>query len=97
MNFGLFQSSNGNAVYCVGSTEYDKEEPDWACNEDFIPTEKYFIPKESISNLDWMKFDSTMCDIIKTALNNYTDSIPSSVSTICCGFDDGDLTVIWSR
>ncbi len=97
LNFGLFESTDGKAVYCTGSTEYDDEDPDWACNEDFSPNEKYFQPNETISNLDDEEFESTICDLIEQVLENNANSIPKSVNHICCGFDDGDLTLLWTR
>ncbi len=96
INFGFFESEEGNMIYCVGSTEYDEEDPDWACNEDFVPTEKYFTPAEELMELDWEDFDSRMGKILEKALNDAT-FIPSSIEAICCGFDDGDLTVLWTR
>jgi len=45
-NFGLFEGENGYMAYLIGSTEYDEEDPDRACNEDFVPKRKYFSAPE---------------------------------------------------
>jgi hypothetical protein len=44
--FGLFETHDGYTIYLVGSKEYDSEDDDWACNNDFSPSEKY-LPLET--------------------------------------------------
>lgn len=97
LNFGFFESENGNMVYCTGSKTYSELDSDWAGDIDFVPTRKYFIPEETLRKLDWVTFSSTMNESIRTILLTNISKIPSSISHITCGFDDGDLKVAWSR
>ncbi len=84
-------------VYCVGSTEYDEEDSDWACNEDFAPSNKYFTPDKALGKLDWMEFNSIMNTNIKEVINANLSYVPESIKYVCGGFDDGDLTLLWSK
>ena len=41
-NIGIFESDGGFQLYLVGAKAYDPLDSDWACDEDFVPREKYF-------------------------------------------------------
>ena len=49
LNFGLYEPYG---IELTGSTEYDPENDDWACNEDFIPEQRYCPNFEISDNLD---------------------------------------------
>lgn len=95
--FGYFETKHGYMVYCTGSAEYDDEDPDWACNEDFIPANKYFNPDKALIKLDWMAFEDKMNDSIIEILAAKSSYIPKSIKHICSGFDEEDLTLLWSK
>jgi len=43
---GLFEAAaprKGYALYLTGSRTFDEEDPDWSCNQDFVPGAKYLI------------------------------------------------------
>lgn len=98
LNFGFFENSeNYYSIYLIGSKEYDANDQDWACNEDFVPVDKYFhVKHKSISSLDCEQF----LDLVKTTLpkvlesDNLKESFFSKVQHITTGFDDGDLVEI---
>lgn len=48
-NFGIFESEGGYILYLVGSREYDPDDDDWACHEDYVPVEKYFEPPQKLA------------------------------------------------
>lgn len=47
-NIGLFEGEDGYTAYLIGSKEYDPDDSDWACSEDFIPEKKYFKLARSV-------------------------------------------------
>jgi hypothetical protein len=72
LNFGLFQNSEGHySVYLVGSKEYDPDDQNWACNEDFVPADKYFHAKhKSVSSLKWQEFLKLVKNTLKKVLES---------------------------
>jgi len=99
LNFGFFFSTTPDQymVYCTGSKQYDKDNDDWACDEDFTPSKKYFDPGKSFSSIDWRTYLTKMGELIKNVIYKNESLVPSSIKVITCGFDDGDLFVVWSR
>lgn len=95
-NFGIFEGENGYVVYLSGSSNYDPENDDWACNDDYIPNKKYlFLPPE-LSNKKWDEVEEQ----ISRWLKEYLISPPAKTSflnkakAITVGFDGGDLSQI---
>lgn len=93
-NIGLFRTQEGFSAYLCGSTEYDEESGDWACEEAWTPSERYFpIPEERYGTFDWQALQSTVVTAVREALR--TDSITrcflGSARAVTVGFDDGDL------
>lgn len=57
VNIGLVETENGYTLYMVGSNEYDAEDSDWACNEDFVPENKYLVVEgDSFNKMPWDHF-----------------------------------------
>ena len=49
--FGLLETTVGYEIYLIGSKQYDKNDDDWACFNDFEPKEKYLeIPEVNSMN-----------------------------------------------
>jgi hypothetical protein len=90
INIGLFQSENGFQAYLVGSNEYDPEDDDWACNEDFVPATKY-IDLPFSQNVQWESLQSDVVNIIKGLLSSNSSTILDHVSIVTVGFDDAEL------
>jgi hypothetical protein len=96
-NFGLFETENGYTIYLIGSKEYDKDDQDWATNNDFEPSLKYYpLPTSQYKNLEWEK----VLERIKYQLKDFTktekfkNSFFAKAKAITTGFDDGDLIKI---
>lgn len=96
-NFGLFETENGYMVYLVGSSTYDEEDEDWATEEDFVPSIKYFeLPPEEFRHL---RFDVVQ-QKVKAKIEAFmqTDIFKQSflfrAVAITIGFDDGNLELI---
>ncbi len=97
INFGILQTEESYSIYLIGSVEYDPNDDDWACNEDFIPDEKYFaLTKQEIIDKDWTMVQDMIINVIKSFLDSelYNDSILKAVDHITCGFDGGSLEKI---
>ncbi len=94
LNFGLIESNEGLQVYLTGSFEYDEEDDDWACNEDYIADPKYL--NLFVNNTDWQKNLDLICGYIEEFLNSeyYHNSILRNAPNITVGFDDGELNKI---
>jgi hypothetical protein len=96
-NFGLFETENGYTIYLIGSKEYDKDDQDWATNNDFEPSLKYYpLPTSEYKNLKWEKvlerIKSQLKDFTKT--DKFKNSFFAKAKAITTGFDDGDLIKI---
>lgn len=97
LNFGIFESENGYTVYLTGSMEYDIEDDDWACNEDFVPNNRYLeFNEEEISNLDWEDFQNLMVESLKNIIDSKEISEYKilNIDNITTGFDDGELVKV---
>lgn len=97
LNFGIFESENGYTVYLMGSMEYDIEDDDWACNEDFVPNNRYLeFNEEEISNLDWENFQNLMVESLKNIIDSKEISEYKilNIDNITTGFDDGELVKV---
>jgi len=92
---GLFENETGDyMLHFLGSTEFDPEDDDWACeNEnDFLPKIRYL--ESGVSNeIDWKSFQDEVVSIIKT-LKSEKNLVLSQVKNIAVGFDSGDLEYI---
>ncbi|WBW98370.1 hypothetical protein [Oceanirhabdus sp. W0125-5] len=98
INFGLFESDNGFSIYAIGSSEYDEEDFDWACNEDYVPSSKYLIvDDERLNQMDWNIFNDYIIDKLREFLKEESLNIRESINVITTGFDDGDLDVVWRK
>ncbi|MCC8113868.1 MAG: hypothetical protein LIP03_07700 [Bacteroidales bacterium] len=96
-NVGLFESEDGYCAYLMGAKEYDPDDSDWACEEDYTPEERYLpIPATLTEGVEWEAFLNQMVEVLKDIMPGLAapaDSIWHG-RVITTGFDDGDLIVI---
>lgn len=98
-NFGLYESNEGIQLYITGSSEWDMEDDDWACNNNYFPQNRY--PDITFyKNLDilWERnFYLGLFLAISSSIffaNTYLISQPAKFPNrivLATGFDDGDL------
>lgn len=96
-NFGLFETPNGYTIYLVGSTYYDEEDDDWACEEDFVPAKKYCeLPTSDFSHLKFDAVQEKLSAILISFMETevFNNSFLSKATAITIGFDDGNLELI---
>lgn len=91
LSFNLFEPFG---LELVGSTWYDKEDEDWACEEAFIPTQR-ICPNFYVSeNFGWEKVLEIVTQILKELVFELSSIKLLKVKHIAVGFVDGDLITI---
>ncbi|SFB11295.1 hypothetical protein [Clostridium frigidicarnis] len=91
LNFGLYEQYG---IYLIGSKEYDPENEDWACNEDFVPSDRYCGELNIEYDLPWEVVQVEMYEILKELLIELKSLNLFKVRHITMGFDDGELLVL---
>jgi len=95
-NFGLLESEDDFQSYLIGANEYDTENDDWACSEDFVPKEKYLSLGKDSKKYNWEQIR----EIVKDGVEQFIETRISPLTFVhrakylTTGFDDGDLIKI---
>lgn len=91
LNFGLFEPYG---IELIGAIEYNAEDDDWACEEDFVPNQRQCPNVEVSTDIKWEEFLNTIVMILKELIIelDYLDLF--KVEHITTGFCDGDLVLI---
>ena len=95
-NFGLLETENGYSSYLIGTKTYSEIDDDWACDEDYTPSERYLnIPKENMPS-GWAELQETFAQELIGIINSeeLKSSFLSTAEFITTGFDDGELTKV---
>lgn len=93
-NIGLLETEDGYSAYLIGAEEYDDEDSDWACDEAFVPTEKYLkLPASEFKLGGWESAMKKVVKAVKGALKkpDMQSSFLAKAKAVTVGFDDGDL------
>ena len=96
-NIGIFETSNGYTIYLAGSREYDPGNDDWACQEDYSPTERYFeLSPSYVCGKDWQQLEKDVIALVKGFLGSKPspETFLANAMVVTAGFDDGELTRI---
>ena len=94
LNFGLCEGVKGYFAYLIGAEDYDAEDDDWACAEDYEPETKYLeFDKGETLDMDWETFQDKMKACLTEYMNREGNAKTSVFygKIITTGFDDGDL------
>jgi hypothetical protein len=91
LSFNLYEPYG---LELVGSTWYDEDDEDWACEEDFEPTQRSCPDFEISGNPKWEDVLEIVVEILKELSNELSDLNLFKVKHIAVGFVDGNLTVI---
>lgn len=91
--FNLYDDGNGQwSVELVGTSSFDKDDSDWACNEVFDTRNN---PLKWKSKESWKKVLSSVRSHLETYLKNGKHaSLLRSQQGIGLGFVDGDLIIL---
>lgn len=93
-NLGLFETEEGYCAHLTGATHFDPDDDDWACDEAFSPSERYFpVDRASTGAEDWDGFRQEVVEALKAFLASDvgTRSFLAEAEALTVGFDDGDL------
>ena len=97
LNFDLFETGepgNAYAVNLTGAKVYESDDDDWACEEDFVPSQRYAPALNVPSSVEWNEFLDAMVIILRDIIAQ-TNGLPLwNVKHITTGFSDGDLAVV---
>ncbi len=92
-NVGLIETENGYAAYLIGSKSFDPGDDDWACSEDFSPTERYCEIGAGRSDETWEAVRDRVAEEVRKFLSTpeAQNSFLGRAKAVTVGFDDGDL------
>lgn len=91
LNFGLYEPYG---VELIGSANYKEEDDEWACDEDFVPSERNCPALNIDDNYDWETVLEEMKIILEELVEELKEMPLLQVENITTGFCDGDLIVI---
>lgn len=95
-NFGLIETEKGYTTYLIGAKSYSEEDDDWACEEDYVPSERYLVlPKDNVPS-GWSEVQATIAQVLVELLRDEAleGTFLSTAEFITTGFDDADLTKV---
>lgn len=80
----------------VGSNEFDIDDEDWACNEDWVPQNRLIFVSDSIFGDSWIQAQENLLQMAKKYINsNSTNSHKlTNAKAFTIGFVDGNLDYI---
>lgn len=88
---GMFETPDGYSLYLTGAVEYDEDDDDWACDQDYEPAEKYLpLPTSEIGEMGWEEFRKEAIAAVSEYIHKFPDSKMFD-RIVAAGFDDGDL------
>ena len=92
-NVGLIETENGYAAYLIGSRSFDPGDDDWACNEDFSPTERYCEIGAGCSDETWEAVRDRVAEELGKFLSTpeAQNSFLGRAKAVTIGFDEGEL------
>ncbi|SHI81347.1 shikimate kinase [Clostridium cavendishii DSM 21758] len=91
LNFGLYEPYG---IELIGAKEYNVEDDDWACEEDFEPNQRYCPNFEIDDTIEWEYVLDTVVKLLKELIVELDYLNILNVQHITTGFCDGDLVVI---
>lgn len=91
LSFNLYEPYG---LEMVGSSWFDEKDEDWACDEDFEPTQRSCPDFEISDNLKWEEVLEIVVVILKDLIKELTDLKLFKVEHIAIGFVDGNLTIV---
>lgn len=91
LNFGIFEPYG---IELIGSSTYDADDDDWACEEDFVPEERVCNELNISDEYEWEAVLNEIQLILKELIDELKDLPLLNVDNITTGFSDGDLVVV---
>lgn len=96
INFNLYKDINNKwSIELIGSSSFNENDPDWACDEVFTTRENPFvITKES----KWNEIETLFTNLVNKYLESgkYCNKL-KQYEAIGIGFVDGDLNILYKK
>ena len=93
VNFNLYECDEETEfdVQLIGSSEYDEDDPDWACSDEFSTGEDVL----AVTADGWEKCQSKCAALVRRYLRGgkYAEAL-NDLAAVTVGFVDGDLEVV---
>lgn len=78
----------------VGSKWFDKNDEDWACEEDFVPQKRHCPTLKISDEIIWVQVLEAIIFILKELLAEHPKMQLFQVKYIAVGFVDGNLHIL---
>jgi hypothetical protein len=102
LNYGLYETEYNIQLYVTGANEWELDDDDWACKNDYFPEGRYPSLKiyNYLYNIMENDFETGLFITIASTIilvNTYADSNSTKLLSgkeslvLATGFDDGDL------
>lgn len=93
--FNLYEATDSFHVQLVGSSRFDQDDRDWACDEVYTTGEDVFVLPHSVASSEWTEG----FDVAKRWISEYLRCGPHaallrSACAVAVGFVDGDITIL---
>ena len=84
------------AVELIGSSKFDRENEDWACEERFVSSPRKLLIPHEFAGDDWQSCLEKMCELARHLLrqSNQTANTLNAAQGVAVGFVDGDLILV---
>lgn len=94
-NFNLYAGERSWDIELVGTSRFDAEDPDWACDSIFSWPELFRLPHEAVGTHREEAL-TTSLELVSTYLRlGREHEILQSSAGVGIGFVDGELTLLW--
>ena len=96
-NFNIYEEDDGSwSLQLIGSSYYDPDNDDWACDELYSSEEDIYTWTEESEDAEWTDAQQTAVSMISDYLQNgEKKDVLLSSDSVCAGFVDGDLILIY--
>lgn len=96
VNFNIYETEDPELyeLQMIGSSEYDPDDPDWACSEEFTTGEDVLELEASDCEDCLMRVGGLLHEYLEVGA--YA-AVLSSLNALTYGFADGDLEVVFER
>jgi hypothetical protein len=93
-NINLYESPF--KIEIVGSCEFDREDEDWACNEDWVPETRMISVSNKLYGASWEEAEGNLISMARSYLTNTTKNgiKLKEAKAFALGFVDGNLNYI---
>lgn len=100
-SFNLCERDNDSspfAVELIGSSEFDTEDSDWACDEVWAATPRMLEIPVAFSSRSWEGCLARVKRLVVATIDeDGTGEVFKSREGVAVGFVDGDLDLVWHR